>query len=134
MLKLGMAHPNRDAMVEVAGKISALKAEFQRIKLELKAAETEFDRLLSGDSPSKTNLFGEPVSEPRQGSITQRILELLESDLEKSFDSDEIIRALPGANEDSVRSALARMAGDSLIVRPMRGRYQSRMANIQGAA
>jgi hypothetical protein len=131
-----MAHPNREAIVEVAGRISALKAEFHRIKQELKTAENEFDRLLVGAAPTEIGSFVEAHSGPRPGSINDRILRILESGLDKSFDTDEIIRALPDANADSVRSALARLASGEtpLIIRPTRGRYQSRMALVQGAA
>ena len=49
-----MGSNNREAIIELGGRISSLRSEHQRIKQELRVAENELDRLLNPEIPIAT--------------------------------------------------------------------------------
>jgi hypothetical protein len=121
---------NREAIIELGGRIASLREESQRIKQELRAAENELDRLLNPESPSSSvsnsitiNSFPERDAER---SLNQYLVDILLLMHPADADAEELMRQLPpNTNITSVRSALARLAENKRILRTSRGRYGS---------
>jgi hypothetical protein len=126
-----VASNNREAIIELGGRISSLRAEQQRIKQELRTAENELDRLLNHDvpisAPAPNSLAAQRFSErDAERSLNQYIIDALSAMHPEDVDAEELLAHLPeGANITSVRSALARLADQKRIQRTSRGRYGS---------
>jgi hypothetical protein len=126
-----MATTNREAIIELGGKIASLRAEHQRIRQELRAAEAELDRLLSPDLPIATPAPNSRAAQrfaerDAERSLNQYIVDILLLSHPDDVDADELMAQLPqGTNITSVRSALARLAEQKRIRRTSRGRYGS---------
>ena len=126
-----MASSSRETIIELGGRISFLRAEQQRIKQELRVAESELDRLLNHDvsiaAPAPNSLTAQRFSErDAERSLNQYIIDALSAMQPEDVDAKELLAHLPeGANITSVRSALARLADQQRIQRTSRGRYGS---------
>ena len=122
-----MANVNREALIETGGRIAALRAELQRVKQELKAAESELDRLLGGEPSTEA-----PVPLPKKAaeredemSLNRQIVEIIDGlDPLEDLNAETVLLGLPDeTNISSVRSALARLADQKKIRRIKRGHY-----------
>ena len=117
-----MATSSRESIIQVSAAIARLRAEAARIKEELKQHEGQLDQLLRTDGASLSEVLGS-AGRP---SLNQRIIELLDSAVDKQFTSEDVAAYFPSANMTSIRSALARLADQNKIVRAGRGLYQSK--------
>lgn len=127
-----MGNANREAVIQISARIAVLRETLARAKDELKQAEGQLDRLLENDgevsiSPPAPNSLGAQWFAERdtERSLNQQIIAFLNSTPEKDFASEEIFGAFPDAKQDTIRSALVRLADSRKIARTKRGRYQS---------
>lgn len=134
---------NKEAVIELGGRISSLRAEQQRlaaeqqrVKSELRAAEAELDRLLKSPADTLTQRSeASPVATPapnsfaaddfNQRSLNQRIIELLDSEPTRQFSAEDVCHKYPDARLNSVRSAMARLSSLGKIRRSTHGLYQA---------
>ena len=105
---------SRDELIKVAVRIDKLRTELNEKQTELTQAEAQFDFLL-----------GEKPNGKGRTPMTDRIVELLIQQPDRVFKVPDVLRGIPEAHEDSVRSALPKLAAAGRIVNSSRGLYHA---------
>lgn len=148
-MALIMQNATREAIIQASARIAQLREVVSKAKEDLKKAESALDALLRSDTsgaqaPAPPSIAPEITASVLRGpfvdlaqqwrnsesetSLNQRLVDYLDAQPARDFDSDELFTAFPSANQTSIRSALARLADSGKIQRSKRGRYQSSKA------
>jgi hypothetical protein len=109
----------RERIIQLSGRIQILRENLAHVKEELHEAERELDLALHG---------GEAALAPAAVPLVDRILRVLDSDLEAAWPIEAIQAGIGGEGVvgiASLRSTLARLAQDGRILRSGRGMYLS---------
>lgn len=120
-----MNRSTREQIIAISAKISVLREELKAKEAELRRAEAELDRLFSA-SGEVLPLALQSAAPDEVRSLNETVLAVINSTPESQFSAEELLAKIPGAkNINSIRSALARLAGQNRIARARRGQYRS---------
>lgn len=110
-------------------QIIELSAKIIRLRSELTTTEGELDSLLNAPSEPKTLSAMMAELSHDVGNLTDRMISALVSTPPQGLTAEQIAAAIGASdNLDSVRSGLARLAGEGRIARVSRGFYAGKEA------
>ncbi len=102
----------RERIIQLVNRISTLRAE-------LKRTEDEFDVLVPEDEV-QANGKGAKAEEP---SMPARVMSILNADRARTYDAQEVAKAIKTTDLHLVRSTLFRLAKRKKIRKEKRGQY-----------
>jgi predicted RNase H-like nuclease (RuvC/YqgF family) len=116
-----MADYSRDDIIRAAVRIEHLRAEISSLQRELQEAERKLDLLIGKSTITNGRA---------RLSLNDQIVGLLETYQSRQFKIEDVIKHLPDAKEDSIRTALPKLAKLGRIRKSGWGMYESTGSDV----
>ena len=104
-----------DRLIDIAARVKALREE-------LKQAEAELERVVSGDDDAARAVA-------RPGSVADRVLNVLLKEPMREYGVEELSVAVGEVTPSTLRSTVARLAREGVIDKRQRGKYRAKFVD-----